>query len=88
MVDLDNLEELIDEMKQGNAKYLLVNVVGRRVRAYGRGERPQVEGFDVTSDPAALAVEELYNGKLKLMKMDRSESEFEEAAELRGEEEE
>lgn len=72
MVDLDNLDELIDEMKQGNAKYLLVNVIARRVRAYGRGDRPQVEG-DPTMDPADIAIEELRRGKLKLLKEEPEE---------------
>jgi len=90
VVDLDNLDELIDEMKQGNAKYLLVNVVARRVRAYGRGERAQVES-EFSADPAELAIEELRRGKLKLTKDEHEELEVEErvtSREREGEEEE
>ncbi len=66
MVDLDNLDELIEEMNQGNAKYLLVNVIARRVRAYGPGDQPQIESE--STDPAEQALLELRAGKLKLTK--------------------
>ena len=68
VIDLDNVEELVEEMKQGNAKYLLVNVVSRRVRAYARNEKCTVDFPEEVSDPIVMTLAELHKDKLKLVK--------------------
>lgn len=66
MVDLENLEEALEEMKAGRANYLLINVVAKRVRSYNEGEKPLVE-MEPGADASHLAVEELRRGKLILV---------------------
>ncbi len=88
MIDLDNLDELIEEMKQGNAKYLLVNVVSRRVRAYARNERCAVDFPEEVSDPAVMALAELHKDKLKLVKEEAVVGAHEDVEHDRHEEEE
>ncbi|MCX7013959.1 MAG: DNA-directed RNA polymerase subunit omega [Candidatus Sumerlaeota bacterium] len=85
VVDTERLDELMEDLKAGEANYLLINIISRRIRSLNEGEKPQVE-IEAGADPINVAMEELRQGKLVLAP-EEPKAEEEEAAKGESEEE-
>lgn len=66
-----NLEDISEET--GISKYLIVNIIARRVRQIVRGDNPMIEKLDDNESLESLAFREFQSGKLEIKPKKMSE---------------
>lgn len=63
---MDRLNELNGEQNQINSRYSIVIAVAKRARQINDGQEALIENVD-NNKAVSIAVDELFNGKIKLI---------------------
>lgn len=87
LMQVVNKDTEIDEPPVVNSRYSIVLATSKRARQIIAGDTPLVS-YVSGKKPLSVAIDELYEGKVKIMAEDAKEEEMEEASQEQPEEEE